>query len=79
MTTREITATAPNGQRYTFRTKQEVAAVRFLEIDADAAQVDERYIITFHRTVKAAGTSFSSPTWKRLLLPNSVVTEFEVR
>jgi hypothetical protein len=77
-TTKTFTATAPNGQEFTFRSNAEVAAVRFLETDKDAEKVDERYIITWHKTVAAAGKSFSSPTWKKFLRPDSVVTDIRV-
>jgi hypothetical protein len=75
MTKRAITATAPSGQEFTFNTSAQVAAVRFLEVDATAASVTDRYIITWHKTVAAAGKSFSSPSWRDLLRPDSVVTD----
>jgi hypothetical protein len=76
----EFTATAPNGATYTFRASTKPAAVRFLDItgtrDAGAPNVGDRtYIISTHRSVAAAGTSFQTPVWKQFLRPDSVCTE----
>jgi hypothetical protein len=77
----EYTATAPNGSAYTFRASSKPAAVRFLDItgtrmdDGQPNVGDNSYIISTHRSVKAAGTSFQSPTWRELLRPDSVVTD----
>jgi hypothetical protein len=74
------TATAPNGATYTFRASTKPAAVRFLDItgtrDAGAPNVGDRtYIISTHRSVKAAGTSFQAPVWRQFLRPDSVCTD----
>lgn len=73
-------ATAPNGMTYRFRASKAPAAVRFLQVPAgevtgDGSKVTDLYVITTHRTVQAAGKSFTVPQWRELLRPDSVVTE----
>lgn len=81
------TATAPNGVTYTFTAKTKPVAVRFLlnapkpgshwydrEVPGTGVTgKDFPYVVSTHKSVNAAETSFQAPAFRKL--PATIVTD----